>query len=45
MTGHIGDTDAEKEPKWVPMLKPNADFKVGFRGIKMNNHEMNGSYS
>ena len=37
---HIGDTEEEKELKWMKMLYKNADFKVPLRGIMMNNHLM-----
>ena len=42
-TGHIGKTEQEKEVGWVKILNKNDDFKVNFRGMKMNNHFMNGS--
>ena len=35
---HIGDTEEEKELKWMKMLYANADFKVPLRGIMMNDH-------
>ena len=41
----VSNSKEEKEPKWVPMLYKNSDFKVNFMGIMFNNHLINGSNS
>ena len=50
-TGHIPKPPAspyvmpDDDVEWVKILHANDDFKVGFRGIMLNNHLMNGSES
>ena len=44
-TGHLGESEADKELHWIKMLNRNDDFKVPLRGLMMNNHKMKGSSS
>ena len=45
-TGHIPrPADGADDVQWVKLLHKNDDFKVGFRGMLINNHPMNGSSS
>ena len=37
---HIGDTEEDKELKWMKLLNKNTAFRVPLRGLMMNNHMM-----